>query len=726
MKRSCKIRRSGAKLKRGAVKKNKNTNHSKNKKASQSGGAPGDLLLSISRDDASMHEFYCMAVQPTQPLVAVGGDGGVGVLHINCTLGQPPSKKYIGKAFAHNPVTCLAFHPVHPLLACASFTEVVLYRTDDMLPRYHETTTVVYDEDEYVPSEYEAAPHLTTAAVVLKETTGEFTQVAFHPTELLVACSCETADDPTIKLFRISPDYSSVSLVKSTTIQKGLAVSTLVFTSDGTCIVCIQEHIVALCRVDGRAARCSEYVNEGELRTTSVAFNSHERDIMHFGNNDGAVSRVGVNPSTASLRAVPSVMPTKLHASAVTSIAFHPSGDVIITGAQDGAKMWEYDAEAGGKTPIVQLGEANAQPVRSVAANVNFIAVCREAGIDIYNYGWSRGKRIRPSIRSIALEAAAIPPPLVLPQTEFGKTSGENMKVRVAQTVPEYHEMCATAEKNHDECSKAACPVCFDEFITREKLAQPVFFHETVFMNSNGVEKKMWTCPLHLKDMIELVKLGTPVSCPSCRKKMDIKRQELTIVVELYRKNQKILETRGAVNAHASRIGSVFKGYLTRKSSPGKAVANKIKGIYASKIGSAFRGHLTRKSSPGKAVAKQVARQKEYSASRKAFSQEYHKRKIDAVVAIAKFTGHSPDDTGVIFEEQFSRAGGDLDEAVRATTELLFAKSRQQALADPIRTMRARDSQQHRDDFFAAAAARPATTGRNSKGSEMNHSSYNK
>lgn len=724
MKRSCKIRRSGAKLKRGAVKKNKNTNHSKNKKASQTGGAPGDLLLNISRDDASMHEFYCMAVHPTQPLVAVGGDGGVGMLHINCALGQPPSKKYIGKAFAHNPVTCLAFHPVHPLLACASFTEVVLYRTDnvdDMLHSYDMNVAEYGDVNAY-----EAAIGLTTA-VGLKTSNGhdeEFTQVAFHPTELLVACSCVTADDSTIKLFRISPDYSSVSLVKSTTIQKGLAVSTLVFTSDGTCIVCIQEHIVALCRVDGRAARFSEYVNEGELRTTSVAFNSHERDIMHFGNNDGSVSRVGVNPSTASLRAVPSVMPRKLHASAVTSIAFHPSGNVIITGAQDGAKMWEYDAEAGGKTPIVQLGEANAQPVRSVAANVNFIAVCREAGIDIYNYGWSRGKRIRPSIRGIALEAAAIPPPLVLPQTEFGKTSGENVKVRVAQTVPEYHEMCATAEKNHDECSKAACPVCFDEFITREKLAQPVFFHETVFMNSNGVEKKMWTCPLHLKDMIELVKLGTPVSCPSCRKKMDIKRQELNIVVELYRKNQKILEARGAVNAHASRIGKVFKGYLTRKSSPGKAVANKIKGIYASKIGSAFRGHLTRKSSPGKAVAKQVARQKEYIASRKAFSQEYHKRKIDAVLDIAKFTGHSPDDTGVIFEEQFSRAGGDLDEAVRATTELLFAKSRQQALADPIRTMRARDSQQHRDDFFAAA--RPATTGRNSKGSEMNHSSYNK
>ena len=752
MKRS----RPNAKPNRGAVKKNKNKN-TKNRKLSQTGGGPGELLLSISPRDTGDSEFYAMAVHPTQPLVAVGGDGGsVGLLHINFIPGQHPSKKYIANDRASNSVSCLAFHPVHPLLACASFDEVVLYRTDnvdDMLRRYDETTSVVYDEDEYIPSRIETATTLTRAAVVLKKSTDpekfeQFTQVAFHPTELLMVCNYHnlspgTSSDPTIKLFRISPDYASVTLLSSASIRgQGIDDSKLDFSSDGNFIVYTytQNSSIRLWGVrEGRLSEGSLFSN-----LDVVAFNSREPGIIHSGyfHGYGGVNRWELSMATRIALGGPGQWPFEvtrvelrgastvrgrqqqpvIHRSPIKSIAFHPSGDVIITGAQGGdSKMCEYDADTGIYTPIVQLGAANAQPVQSIAVNVNFIVVCREAGIDIYNYGWSRGKRIRRSIREIAVAAI---PPLVLPQTVFGVSSEDLIRaqVRVAQNVQEYQSMCLSADKTRDECNQARCSVCLDEFLTRGQLAQPVFFHETIFIR-DGIVTRKWTCPLHLDDMDGLVKRGTLAACPYCRKKMDISRTQLDGVLEMYRYHQKLLADHAAISAPASRIGRVFKGHLTRKSSPGKAVANQIKGIYASKIGSAFRGHLTRKSSPGQAVAKQVARKREYMKSRKAFSQEYRKRKVDAVLAIAKFTGHSPDGLGAVFEEQLSRSGGDFDEAVRTTTELLFAKSRQQSLADPARARLASESQRHREEFFAAAAARAAAASRISEGLESENGS---
>jgi hypothetical protein len=714
MKCSSKIRRRpNTNPKRGAV---KNTKNRTSRQTGGAGRAPGDLLLNISpRDDAGMREFYCMAVHPTQPLMAVGDDGGVGLLHINSTPGEPPSKKFIANAIASNSVTCLAFHPVHPLLACASFTEVALYRTDnvDAMLRSYDMAVDEYGE---VPT-HESATRLTTATV-LKQLTHdeEFIHVAFHPTELLMAVGRNQLKyhSPLILLYRISPDYSNTTLVSMTSMSSQDDFSRLVFSSDGKFIASEQD---ATTNVWRRVAGENESLWSVSLRMnaksiwrktpnpTSIAFNPRDPLLMHVGCIDGTLL---VEQMVHSAPKPPDRI--GLHASAVTSLAFSPSGDVLISGSVNGASsMWDY-VVGGGVSKVKDLTPDNSVRVVSVAVNVNFIAVCRESGIEIYRLG-SRGEKIRPSIRGIV---AAIPP-IVLPQTEFGTTRGENVKVRVAQSAPEYHEMCATSEKNRDECSKAACPVCFDEFITHEKLAQPVFFHETVFVNSsNGVEKKMWTCPLHLDDMNGLVKRGTVAVCPYCRKKMDISWAQLETVTGLYKQHQKLLAHRAEFNAPASRIGRVFKGHLTRKSSPGKAVASQIKGIYASKIGRVFKGHLTRKSLLGKKVAKRVAREKEYSASRKAFSQEYHKRKVDAVLAIAKFTGHSPDSIGVVFEEQFSRSGGDFDEAVRATTELLFAKSRQQSLADPNRL----NFQRHRDNFFATTSARAATVGRISEGSE--------
>ena len=302
-----------------------------------------------------------------------------------------------------------------------------------------------------------------------------------------------------------------------------------------------------------------------------VAFNPRNPFLM-YSNVYGSMIEYDINSNRTRDR-------IGLHTSAVTSFAFSPrSGDVLISGSANGAStMWEYDVVEGNLSKVKDLTPDNGVRVVSVAVNVNFIAVCRVKGIEIYSLG-SRGEKIRPAIRGIA---TAIPP-LVLPETEFGNTSELKAQVRVAQTVPEYQSMGITADKSRDECAEDTCLVCWEKFITRGQLTEPVFFHETVFVKENGVEKKIWTCPMHMGCMDGLVKRGTLANCPGCRKKLDISRAQLEGVLGMYRYHQKLLAEYAAVNAHASKIGKVFKGHFTRKSSPGKAVANQIKGIYAS------------------------------------------------------------------------------------------------------------------------------------------------
>jgi WD40 repeat protein len=656
-------------------------------RAKQRGGGPGALLSHISaRDDAGIHHLNSIAVHPTQPLMAVGDDSSLITLwHISSTQGQRPSKKYIAQAFVSNAVSCLAFHPTQPLLACCSFEEVTLYRTDQharWLRIYDDAVrdlAAEYGENGESPRMYEGAiPEMPRIRILNSNpnshsaSSDDIIAVAFHPTELFMAANFNN----TVNIFQISPDYSNAKLVSTLSIPRRRTVSCIAFNCDGTRLTCA-------CEQDS-TVRIYEFLPNGKVTLVGNKDLRLADNILSLTCHplNPHVACVGVSTGNAVLM---SILPTdsgitynKLHTSAVNSTAFHPRGHVLITGAQDGAsEMCEYHANTMRVTSLMRLGAAPAQPVLSVAANVNFTAVCRDAGIEIYAYDWSLGQRIRPAIRGMD----TILPRLALSQAKFGISSSTaagfiKAQVRVAQNAEEYQTMCLTADVSQSDCADAECSLCTEPFVTREmQLVQPVFFHETLKSDKRTV---MFTCPVHMSDMVRLVAASAngQVKCPHCRVPLDIKKSQLDTAEQEFQTYQTRVADFGVAAAAASNIGRAFKGHKTRKSSPGRAVANRIKGVYASKIGSAFRGHLTRKSLPGRAVAKRVAREKAYRASRKAFSQEYSKQKAQAIDAIATLTGADPVEVTTVLESEGSRLG-DYDEAVRTTAELLLKQKSQ-------------------------------------------------
>lgn len=71
----------------------------------------------------------CMAVHPTQPLVAVGDDAGIVTLW---DLGQAPPKKLAQLIGLPTAVKCVEFHKTFPLVAAACNDMVLMWRIDQI------------------------------------------------------------------------------------------------------------------------------------------------------------------------------------------------------------------------------------------------------------------------------------------------------------------------------------------------------------------------------------------------------------------------------------------------------------------------------------------------------------------------------------------------------------------------------------------------------------------
>jgi WD40 repeat protein len=434
-----------------------------------------------------------------------------------------------------------------------------------------------------------------------------------------------------ISILQISPDYSNATEIQSFNVYKHNAVANpiinIAFNCDGTRLLCTLEEDYYIKVFD---VLPTGKVDEGGLlfitrQILSLACHPINPHVVCIGSSDGNVILVTILTSFNHTYIL-----NKLYRSPVTSVAFHPGGDVIITGCKDGtSEMCEYDARTNKVTTIRRLGVAPSEPVLSVSANINFIAVLRHNGIDIYSYNWSRGERIRPAIRNIAT---------ALSQTQFGVTNPNRnqAKVQVAQNAQEYQSICLTGkDMTPGICAQAECPTCMYPFMTSDnQLVQPVFFHES--LKSDGTVTLAH--PIHMSDLLNMYDATSRMACPLCRKLLDITK---------------------------SQVDTVSEEFNVRKA--------------VSKIGSVFKGHKTRKSSQGRAAVVAVARERMFQGSRKAFIQQHRKEKADAVNAIARLTGVDAAIVNSVFENEWSRLV-DYDDAIRSTTELLLAqKSQKQA-----------------------------------------------
>ena len=159
--------------------------------------------------------------------------------------------------------------------------------------------------------------------------------------------------------------------------------------------------------------------------------------------------------------------------------------------------------------------------------------------------------------------------------------------VRVARTTEEYMSMCRSADKTDDECMQAECPVCLEKFIIHKNLRRPVIFHKSnKSVASNSQE--MWSCPVHAVEQMQSGKIN---ECASCRAPLSIPKLYIDNIMNPE------FEVPYDRAASAVQLQSVIRGRQTRRSSVGKAVANKVK------------------------------REREYVESRKAFHDSYVKRR---------------------------------------------------------------------------------------------------
>lgn len=632
-----------------------NNKNKVNKARQRGGGEPGDFLLHVSRrDDLGSRLLTNMVFHPTQPLMAVGEDFKVSLFHIGSTPGERPFKKYIAQDVVGNTVGGLAFHQTHPLLACCWYNGVTLYRIDQYESWSREydqnasSLAAEYDFDVQPIDMVDEAPKLPSIPIHMSNSeNNEIRVVAFHPTRLFMAVS----DDNTINILQISPDYSNATEIQSFKVYKrnelANPIINIAFNCDGTRLLCTFENDYYIKVFDvlptGEVDECGLlFITRQIISLACHPINPH---VVCIGSMDGNVILVTLLTSFNHTYIL-----NKLYRSPVNYVAFHPGGDVIITGCGDGvSEMCEYDTRTNKVTTMRRLGVAPSEPVLSVSANINFIAVLRRTGIDIYSYNWSRGERIRPAIRDIA---TALPPPLALSQTQFGVTNfnRNQAKVQVAQNAQEYQSICLTGEDmTQDICAQAECSVCKEPIITSDnQLAEPVFFHET--LKTDGTVRLAH--PIHMKDLLGMYAANPATSrmaCPDCRILFDITKSQLDTVSNEFNDYQE----------RASEVTGVRKA--------------------VSKIGSVFKGHKTRKSSQGRAAVVAVARERAFQGSRKAFIQQHRKEKADAVNAIAMLTGVDAAKVNSVLENEWSRLV-DYDDAIRSTTELLLAqKSQKQA-----------------------------------------------
>jgi WD40 repeat protein len=200
-------------------------------------------------------------------------------------------------------VRSVAFHSTAPLLATGS---------DDETAKLWRLST-----------DNSSATCVATLAGHSEMSEGVFSNVvwsvAFHPTALLVATGSQ---DCTVKLWRLSSDYSSVTCVATLTYPQG--------------------------HTD---------------RVYSVAFHP-TAPLLATGSCDKTVKLWLLSSNNSSATCVATL---REHSSSVNSVAFHPTAPLLVTASDDAtAKLWRFSPDGSTATCVVTLS-GDSGGVRSVA-----------------------------------------------------------------------------------------------------------------------------------------------------------------------------------------------------------------------------------------------------------------------------------------------------------------------------------------------------------------------
>jgi WD40 repeat protein len=120
--------------KRSLKKKQRQRHHFSKKYAAaatvQRGGGFMEVISELNAMEGRTNT--CMAVHPTQPLVAVGDDAGTVTLFEINPLGQAPPKKLAQLTGLPTAVKCVEFHPTLPLVAAACSDRVLMWKLDQI------------------------------------------------------------------------------------------------------------------------------------------------------------------------------------------------------------------------------------------------------------------------------------------------------------------------------------------------------------------------------------------------------------------------------------------------------------------------------------------------------------------------------------------------------------------------------------------------------------------
>ena len=137
--------------------------------ALQRGGGFMDVIPGINAMEGRTNA--CMAVHPTQPLVAVGDDAGTVTLFEINPLGQAPPKKLAQLTGLPSAVKCVEFHPTLSVVAAACSDRVLMWRVDQINREQMEQRVSVFglrDEKVVEQMEQEVEPSHTVSVFELR------------------------------------------------------------------------------------------------------------------------------------------------------------------------------------------------------------------------------------------------------------------------------------------------------------------------------------------------------------------------------------------------------------------------------------------------------------------------------------------------------------------------------------------------------------------------------
>jgi WD40 repeat protein len=385
--------------KRSSQKKKQRQRHRFSKKYAiidQHGGGFMDVIPGINAMEGRTNT--CMAVHPTQPLVAVGDDAGTITLwEINPA--QP--KKLAQLTGLPTSVKCVEFHKTLPVVAAACSDMVLMWRIDQTdIDKPLEPLQVV------------------SVSVESEEKVNEVSCFSFHPSESYIAVGVNN-NKIIIYGFKIEPS-SSVKLYSLPTVfrsegsfaralEKVLFIS---FSSDGRLFsfVTIKSDGIPVLKVVNFKGGDNRYMLSEysiyEIRKkctvtcitpyrTSVGFHNGSfyrfAGMMHthgfiIGCDDGSlmlIEAVTIYARQVGFTRVETVRKSKEwnFREAIECVAVHPSLPLFASGSRNAIQLWDESK----REPEPLVVQPQVTPVISVGFNENFLTACGTGNVHIYS-----------------------------------------------------------------------------------------------------------------------------------------------------------------------------------------------------------------------------------------------------------------------------------------------------------------------------------------------------